>query len=359
MVWCVLVHIQKEQLSVLDEVDQCLLRLRLALPGEKVASHEKAYILQSYEVPDLQLKLDSEQKDSDRDLLKHLRQFFFLSNLQANKDKQKESPCPSTCWTFSAHALCDRTQYWFRFCRHSRAVCLRPLEQEMAFFACAHATCCDCALRLVRDAKKAPTDGRPDRDQHTLVSVTGTVVGKASRVVKCPTCRQLSRLDELSYVNQTQASDLSTFGSDEQAKVAVAPVPAHQSSAMDVDTDSHAASSSTALVTGAAGSSSSSSASSAAPHTSTATAAAAVNPLVPFPSKVSVSGSGRFGSKMEAVVRQLLAIRLQHPGAKAIVFSQWHVVLHIVAQALQHYKVPFLGPPNAAAAGKVRGNKVQ
>jgi hypothetical protein len=50
---------------------------------------------------------------------------------------------------------------------------------------------------------------------------------------------------------------------------------------------------------------------------------------------------GSWGTKIEAVVRELLVLQQTEPGAKALLFSQWNEVLEIVSRALGENGVKF------------------
>lgn len=50
---------------------------------------------------------------------------------------------------------------------------------------------------------------------------------------------------------------------------------------------------------------------------------------------------GSWGTKIDAVVRQILGVLVENKRAKSLVFSQWTVVLEIVAKALSRNNIPF------------------
>ena len=52
--------------------------------------------------------------------------------------------------------------------------------------------------------------------------------------------------------------------------------------------------------------------------------------------------NGSWGTKVEAVLKVLLAVRKRGPTAKSLVFSSWNDVLRVVAGALGANDVPFL-----------------
>jgi len=58
-------------------------------------------------------------------------------------------------------------------------------------------------------------------------------------------------------------------------------------------------------------------------------------------SLINVPVKGSWGTKIEAVVREVLALQLLEPGAKALLFSQWNEVLEIVSRALSENGVKF------------------
>lgn len=75
-----------------------------------------------------------------------------------------------------------------------------------------------------------------------------------------------------------------------------------------------------------------------------------------------IAVKGSYGTKIEAIVRRLLAITAD-PGARAVVFSTWQDVLVILDHALAENGVPFVYPKNrkafqgALAAFKGRGGE--
>jgi len=71
---------------------------------------------------------------------------------------------------------------------------------------------------------------------------------------------------------------------------------------------------------------------------------------------ISIKGQGEFGTKVETLVRYLMMIERQEPGAKVLVFSHFKRTLDFIAAALEKNEIPFVQLKGSA---KLRGQDVE
>ncbi|KAB7507906.1 E3 ubiquitin-protein ligase SHPRH [Armadillidium nasatum] len=160
-----------DQVSALDEVNMATMRYRLRLPGEELLTVKKdkneklsnelkekfdapKHILEEVELDQQELKLKSDKIVSQSDLRVKLGQYFYLSNLK-NTDFGKDGgsnpePCP---------------------------VCQGTLGVKWKVLLCGHSFCMDCISLLVKKVYN----------------------NKGS--LRCPICRQPTRIREIAYVD--------------------------------------------------------------------------------------------------------------------------------------------------------------
>ncbi|RXG53492.1 E3 ubiquitin-protein ligase SHPRH [Armadillidium vulgare] len=172
-----------DQVSALDEVNMATMRYRLRLPGEELLTVKKdkneklsnelkekfdapKHILEEGELDQQELKLKSDKIVSQSDLRVKLGQYFYLSNLK-NTDFGKDGgsnpePCP---------------------------VCQGTLGVKWKVLLCGHSFCMDCISLLVKK----------------VYNVKGSL--------RCPICRQPTRIREIAYV------DMQSKEKEEEVKV--------------------------------------------------------------------------------------------------------------------------------------------
>ena len=168
-----------DHVSALDEVNMATLRLRLRYPDEELPDLSKSkkktdkeldsvdtveaptYILEESELPQQELKFNSEKILHKNQLRRKLGQLLYLQNLQ-KADYGKRGGCnPEPC-----------------------PICQNKLGEKWAVFHCGHSYCIDCL-------KVLSTRNACNQDRGSL---------------KCPVCRQPTRMSEVSYID-TQARE--------------------------------------------------------------------------------------------------------------------------------------------------------
>ncbi|KAG7174962.1 E3 ubiquitin-protein ligase SHPRH-like [Homarus americanus] len=168
-----------DTVSAMDEVNMATIRLRLRYPDEEVPKQKKKkdggdlekkiealrYVIKPAELSLQELKLKSDKIIATNDLKIKLGQLLYLQNLSKTdfgKDGGKNlEPCP---------------------------ICQAELGEKWAVLLCCHCYCLECMRTLC------------NRGFYEMDRCTGSV--------KCPMCRQPTRIREISYVDSKAKEEM-------------------------------------------------------------------------------------------------------------------------------------------------------
>ncbi|ETP34563.1 hypothetical protein F442_17138 [Phytophthora nicotianae P10297] len=242
---------QHQRLGALDELVMACSQLRLRHPDEPPGrtKAERLYKLERQEIPVRTAELEAERVAADLVLKNKMAQLRYLLQLQSESGTRQAQ---------QAHALEASPES--SPVRPLCAVCLQEFPQRRAVLLCAHVFC----TRCVSDLK----GGRQHARKH----------------IRCPTCRRVCPVDNITVVVEQLASEsTSTRSEDLSQNEAVSEVPRQ--------------------------------------------------PALPQ------RNSGSLGSKLDALLARVEILRQENPAVKCLLFSQWSQMLELVMQPLRRVGV--------------------
>ncbi|KAF4030706.1 RING-type zinc-finger [Phytophthora infestans] len=239
---------QHQRLGALDELVMACSQLRLRHPDEPPGrtKAERLYKLERVEVPVRVAELEAERVAADLALKDKLAQLRYLLQLRSESSTRQAHDLEASAESSSVRPVC--------------AVCLQELPQRRAVLPCAHVFCTRCV-----------SDLKGDR-QH------------ARKNIRCPTCRRVCAIENVTIVVERLASESTSINLEDFSQgEAISEVPSH-------------------------------------------------------PSPLHCDG-GSLGSKLDALLERVEMLRQENPSVKCLLFSQWSQMLELVMQPLRRVGV--------------------
>ncbi|KAI9985703.1 hypothetical protein PInf_005102 [Phytophthora infestans] len=239
---------QHQRLGALDELVMACSQLRLRHPDEPPGrtKAERLYKLERVEVPVRVAELEAERVAADLALKDKLAQLRYLLQLRSESSTRQAHDLEASAESSSVRPVC--------------AVCLQELPQRRAVLPCAHVFCTRCV-----------SDLKGDR-QH------------ARKNIRCPTCRRVCAIENVTIVVERLASESASINLEDFSQgEAISEVPSH-------------------------------------------------------PSPLHCDG-GSLGSKLDALLERVEMLRQENPSVKCLLFSQWSQMLELVMQPLRRVGV--------------------
>ncbi|CAB4054913.1 SHPRH [Lepeophtheirus salmonis] len=184
-----------DMVAAMDELNMCVMRLRLkyddepdlsssAFKGKQSSSHPSAdlstrekdkfetiYIIEKHEIPSQKLKLVSEKTIAINEFRKKYGQLLYLENLKKTDFKENGGENPDPC-----------------------PICQKELGRQWSVLQCGHSYCVECIRTLI--------------DEYSSVN---------RRSLQCPMCRSMTFHSEISYVNTVKEESSEFNNIDEKA----------------------------------------------------------------------------------------------------------------------------------------------
>lgn len=278
---------QRLMLYARDELEMAVLRLQLRLDGEQLNVHEQMFKLHEAEIPVKNQELTTDKAVAEAELRKALGTLRYLEGLKAARPRQRQQAQREQR---EGAALVPKPDEGGGSGSGVEAeevccpVCQEALGSELVMLGCGHQLCMRCSLALVDRIPK-----------HTP---------QVMQRIRCPTCRTAVHVNDIAYIDnratvvQPGPGAAAAAGQQADGAGALAGTGSEQGRGWSLDAEGEA----------------------------------------------QIAVKGQYGTKLEAVVRRILAITRADPMARLLVFSSWRDVLALVAHALQGNEVHYLFP---------------
>uniref|UniRef100_T1JC89 RING-type domain-containing protein n=1 Tax=Strigamia maritima TaxID=126957 RepID=T1JC89_STRMM len=172
----------RDHVSAVDELNMATIRLRLRLPDEPKSDRPQANIIESDEINQHRLKLQSDKIVSTNEKKKKLGQLLYLKNL-AKSDLGKgkgnnPEPCP----------ICQKNlgaQWNVLQCGHSFCVeCIQVLISQSATRSRSKSVKCAICRQTTAQAEVSYITTKPEDDEDTEIKVNGSYSTKIDGIIK-------------------------------------------------------------------------------------------------------------------------------------------------------------------------------